>query len=114
MTSMLNLGNVLELVIDGLNNGAFAQQELVVQADEHIPHIFAQPSNQLQASGVEKLLKERLRNVALVAEEFAEQMRSELGNGLGVMHIGCAQTAGEQLPTIIDNHMQLEAVEPTH
>ena len=36
MARVLNLGNILELVIDGFNDGAFTQEELVIQIDECI------------------------------------------------------------------------------
>ena len=40
MTGMLNLRNVLELVNDGLNNRAFAQEKLVGEMHKPVFHVF--------------------------------------------------------------------------
>jgi hypothetical protein len=39
MPCMLDLADVLELVVDCLDNGAFAQQEFVGELHEHIAHV---------------------------------------------------------------------------
>ena len=48
MTGMFNLRDVFELVIDGLDNEALAQEEFVGQDDELVFHVGAQIGNQLE------------------------------------------------------------------
>ena len=47
VTSVSNLRDVLELVIDGLNDGALACQKLIVERHEPISHVLADGRNQL-------------------------------------------------------------------
>ena len=49
MTSMGDLRDVLQLVIDGLNEGSLAQQELVLQGEQAILHVLANWRDELQA-----------------------------------------------------------------
>jgi hypothetical protein len=81
MTSMSNLRDVLELVIDRFNEGTFAQEKPVSQGHETIFHVLAQGCNELDILS-EQLVKERLRNLAFVTEEFAKEAFSQLGHGL--------------------------------
>src|SRR5579859_5274248 len=69
MTRMLDLRNVFELVNDGLNNGPFAQQELVRQRHELVFHVFAQSGDELESLFKEEL-RERSGNVAAISEQF--------------------------------------------
>ncbi len=41
MARMLNLANVLELVIHGLNDGALPQQDFVDEFDQPLLHVLA-------------------------------------------------------------------------
>lgn len=74
---MLNLGNVLELVIDGFDDGAFAQEDFVEPRHELVEHVFAQFGDELERLG-QVGLKQRLRQVAFVAEPFAPWPFDEL------------------------------------
>ncbi len=56
MSGMRDLGNVLELVVDGLNDGAFARQQLIQQGHETVGHILAQGCDELK-SLLEELLE---------------------------------------------------------
>ena len=56
MPGMLNLTDVFELVIDGFDDGSFAQQNLVKQLNEGVFHILSALGNQLKT-----LLKEGLK-----------------------------------------------------
>lgn len=58
MTGVGNLGDVLQLVVDGLDNGPLAQQELVHQGLETRLHVLAQGGNQLETTR-DQLFKER-------------------------------------------------------
>ena len=47
MSRMGNLGDVLELVIDGFDDRSFAKQDLVHDRHQAILHVFSQAGNQL-------------------------------------------------------------------
>ena len=64
----------MELVNDGLDEGAFAQQELVGEVEELIAHVLAQFGDQPQPLGEEEALDERCGDGAVVATEaFSSQ-----------------------------------------
>ena len=44
---VLNLRDVVELVINGLNDGAFAQEQLDLKGHEAVLHVVAQTRNEL-------------------------------------------------------------------
>ena len=73
MPRMGDLRNILQLVIDRLNDGPFAQEQLVHQGQQSILHILANGRNQLNATSKQRL-KELLGNVALVREQLPEQL----------------------------------------
>ena len=50
---MLNLRDVLQLVNDGFDNGAFAEQETVAQRHQSLFHIAFEFGDELNACGVE-------------------------------------------------------------
>src|SRR6185312_4428361 len=112
MASMLDLADVLELVVDRLDERPFAQQELVGQLHQHVAHILAQLRDELHALFEEEVLGQRLRDVALVAEEFAEEALDQARHGLAIIHVAWGQTEGEEFPAVVDHQVQLEAVEP--
>ncbi len=114
MAGVLNLRNVLELVIDGFDDGALAQKELIFQVHEAVLHIFAEFGDQLQMLVIEQFLKNRFGDVAPVAKQLAKQMLGELGQRHSVIHIACGQISGQQLTAVIDHHMQFETIEPAH
>jgi hypothetical protein len=55
------------LVIDGLNNGAFPEQDFIHEIDETIFHIFLAFGNELQSLSI-KLVKEFLGDITTVAK----------------------------------------------
>ncbi len=62
----------------------------------------------------QQLLSQRLGEVAFISKEFSEQAPGELGNRPPVIDITGCEAEGEQLAHIIDDQVQLEAVEPTY
>ena len=50
---MLNLRNVLQLVDDGFDDGAFAEQETIAQRQQSLFHVALKFGDQLNACGVE-------------------------------------------------------------
>lgn len=73
MARMLNLADVFELIIDGFNDGALAQEQLVREGEQPVAHVFAQLGDQRKTLGDEELLGQRLGEIALIAKEFAEE-----------------------------------------
>jgi hypothetical protein len=49
-TSMLNLGNVFELVVDGFNEVAFTQEKLILEFHQAVFHVFTDAGNEFKGS----------------------------------------------------------------
>ena len=97
------------MVIDGLDNGAFAQEDFIFQEHETVFHVFAQFGNELKGLLAEKLVKKGLRQIAFVATEFAEKRFGKVWNWKTVIDSARREAAGQQFAAIIGNHMQFEA-----
>jgi hypothetical protein len=109
-----DLTDILELIDDGLDEGAFAQEQLVGEGHEDVVHVIAQFGDQQEALLEEETLGEGLRDVAFVAKDLAKEPMDQAWNGLSVVEIAGSAAEREQFPTIIDDKMELEAVEPAH
>lgn len=72
MARMLNLRDVFELIGDGLDDGSFAQQELVGPVQQPVVHLFTQLGDEVQTVGDQQLLGEWLREIAFIAKELAD------------------------------------------
>ncbi len=73
MTSVLDLGDILELIIDGLDQGSFAEQKLIGHDHQAVLHVLAQLGNQLNLKILPELFKERSRNIASVSKQLAKE-----------------------------------------
>ena len=60
------------------------------------------------------MVKERLGDVALVAEELAKQALRQVGQGLAVIHVARSQLASQYFAPVIDAQVEFEAIKPTH
>lgn len=112
MSRMFNLRNILELVNDGLDNGAVAGEQLVTQAHQAVLHMAFRLGKELNAVGLKKGLSQWMRDIAPVGKDFAEQVLEQLRHGFTVIHIAWSQGEIEQFSTLIDYQMQLETKEP--
>lgn len=78
-----------------------------------ILHVLAQSRDEM-----ESLFKEQLRqgggDVPTICKQLASQSLHHSGNGRPIIHIARRQTTGQQITTIIDRQVQLEAVKPAH
>jgi hypothetical protein len=54
-----------------------------------------------------------LREIALIAKEFAEQRFDQLRNGLAVIDIPWRERKSEDFAIFVDDQMELEPIEPT-
>ena len=78
-----------------------------------ILHVFAQGRDQLQAP-FEELLKEGLREIATVADQLTPQIVAHLWHRFAVIYIARRELKSQQFTLVIDNQMELEAIEPAH
>lgn len=62
----------------------------------------------------EKLFGEGLGNVPLVAKQLAKEALGQLRDGVAVIHVALGEAEGEELARVVDDHMQLESVEPAN
>ncbi len=67
---MLYLRDVLQLVVDGLDDGPLAQQNLVLRTHEHVPHIVAHAREELYSVD-EEHLENGLADISPVPAELA-------------------------------------------
>jgi hypothetical protein len=118
VAGVLDLGDSLELIDDGLDERAVAQEQLIGEGQEDIAPILAQVRDEAEALLKEELLSERRGDVALVANDLVKDLAKEsmdhAWNRLAVVEIARGEAEVEQLVAIIDDQMEFEAVEPPH
>ena len=94
MTGVFNLGNVLELVNDGLNHRPLPLPELVSHVHEAIFHSGFDLGNELDTVFPE-LFEQSLRQITFVAEELTKEPFDQLGNGTPIIDVARRQTTGQ-------------------
>jgi hypothetical protein len=114
MAGVLDLADVLELVVDGLDERALAQGEPVGEIHQDIAHVLAQFRDEADTAVEEEALGEGLGDVALVTKEFAKEATDQAGHGTPVVGIAWGEAESEHLPAVVDDEMELEPVEPAH
>lgn len=72
MATVLNLGDILELVMDCFDKGALAQHEFVPQWHQPRFHVAANAGNKLDVL-LQQLFKQGLGEIAFVTKQLAEQ-----------------------------------------
>lgn len=113
MARMFDLANVLELIIDRLDQRAFARQQFVDQRYQLVLHVLFQFGDQLDTLFVEQL-EQYLRDVAPIPENFAEGPLTQSLNRLAIIHVAGRDDHAEQFASVIDDQMNFEAIEPTN
>src|SRR5690606_15219142 len=109
---VLDLADVFELIDDGLDQGAFAQQEPVGEVEELVAHVLAQFGDQAESVDDQETFSERRRDVALVAKVATDEMSYQARNWPSIVGVAGSETEGEQLTAVIDDEMEFEAIEP--
>lgn len=114
MSGVFNLGHVLEFVIDCLNNGPFSEQDLVGDGHERTFHVVPDFCEELYPVH-KQLLEQPFAYVPLVPKESPRDVLQERGIPERIMVIDVAgrQHETEQPASLVTDHMQLEAVEPS-
>lgn len=112
---VLNLGHVLQLVVDGLNQRPLAEKEAVSNGHDLTFHVALQFCNQLNTLHKE-LGEEILADVSLVTDQFAEDL---LDKGLVPERLPVVDIAGrkhevQQIAFLVTDQVQFETIEPTH
>lgn len=72
MTRVFQLANVLELIIDGFDQGALTEQNFIQEREYAWLHLFFEFGDELYPLGPE-LREERVGNVAPISKEFPPQ-----------------------------------------
>ncbi len=114
MARMLNLRDVFELIGDGFDDGAFAQEELVGPIEQAVVHLLTQFGDELEPLGDQQVLREGQRERAFITNELAHEPFGELGNRVPIINVAWRQAKGHELALIVDNQVQFEAIEPAH
>ena len=117
MTGVLDLGDSLELIDDGLDERAFAQEQLIGEGQRDIAPILAQVLDEAEALLKEELLKEELLSerrgdVALVAKDLAKDLAKEsmdqAWNRLAVVEIARVRQKASNSPRSLTTRWSLK------
>ena len=112
---VLHLSNVLQLVIDGLDDGPLPEQQFVRDAHQRAFHVVLQFRDELYAV-YEEPFKEILADISLARDEFPvdELHESLVFERLPVIHVTRRYHEIEQLAPLIADKVQLKPEEPAH
>ena len=64
----------LQLVDDGFNDGALAEEQTVIQRHQSLLHVALELGDELDACGLEQLFCQLLRDIAFVRKHCAQQL----------------------------------------
>ena len=112
---MLHLSNVLQLIIDGFDDGSLSKQKLVGNAHQGSLHVVLQFGYQLYPVHKETL-KQILADISFVTDKFSIEHFHEclVVQRLPVVNITWCNHEVQQLTFLITNQMKFEAEEPSH
>lgn len=113
MAPMFNLRNVLELIGNGFNNDPLAQEELIGQTDQPLFQGAFDRSQQFDAL-LQQDLGKRLGQVALIANELAEEALRHVRDWTPIIPLAWREPTGQQFSLIVDQDVEREAIEPAH
>jgi len=99
--------------MNSLNDSAFPQHSLVKQRHKLVFHVPSESGDQLNFLSKEKL-KQLLGDISLVAKELAKQALRHIRHRFSIVNVAWCEAEGKEFSLVIDNQMNLEAIEPTH
>ena len=112
MSRVFDLRDILELIDNGLHNRTFPQHQAVFPEHQAILHIRSEFGDQLDGEGLVEIIEQRLGEIAFVSKDLSEQPFDQFRDRLAIIDIsGCEQNT-EQLASVIENQVELEAIEP--
>jgi len=115
MPGMLCLGNIFQLVVDGLYDRSFAEQYPVPHGHQNILHVVPDARYQVQAV-VKEHIGQFLRYISFVGIQAPYYFLEEivlLDRG-PIVHICLCDNKIKEFPLVIDHDMELETMEPSH
>ena len=115
MSRMLNLGHVLEFIIDALDNCPLSEQNLVCDSHQRSLHVAPDFGEELYPVH-KQFLEQTLAYVSLVPDELAGYVLQESGvlQRVPVIDVARGQHETQEFPLLVAYQMQLETVEPSH
>jgi len=115
VAGVLHLTDILQFIVYRLYHRPLAEHNLVGEAHQAVFHVAPHAGDQVDAVDKE-YLGELLGDVALVGEALAEDGPEETlaAERLPVIHVGLCDGKAEDLPPVVDEDVELEAVEPAH
>ena len=93
MAGVFDLRDILELINDALDQGAFAQEKPIYQRQQARLHIALECRDQLDTA-LQELLEQSLGDVAFITKELAKQPLGEFGNRLAIITIAGREDKG--------------------
>ena len=103
----------LEGIKNGLDNEAFAQQDLVGHRHEVVLHVAADASDKMQ-SALPEGLEQLMADIALIGIKLARQVLGHLVEHSIVGGVARGDLQRHDLALVVDNEVQLEAIKPPH
>ena len=104
---MFDLGEMLELVVDGCYQRALAQQQFVQHREQLVLHVFAQRGDKLSSLS-EESGKEGLRDIPAIAKDLTLHFGHEGWHGDTIIDNSDREATGKQLPDISDQERGLQ------
>ena len=111
--AMLNLADVLQRIVHGLDQRALPQEQLVPEAYQTLLHVLADFCQALKPSGEQDVMQ-GLRDITSVPQELSTQACGKPLDGLTVIDIAWRHAKGASFALVIDKEMELEAEKPSH
>ena len=102
-----------ELVEQGFDDEAFAQDDLVKPGHEIVLHGPAYAGDEMQPLAPQSGEK-FFADIALIGKQLAAQATQHFLEGLSVIDITSRDLDGDDFAFVVDDNMQLEAKEPSH
>lgn len=113
MPRVLDLADVLQWVVDGLNEDSLTEEQFVPEAHETVVHVLTPFGQQFESLPPEDIVQ-RLGDLPPIPQELANKPLGETGDGAAGIDMAWSQLQGQAFPLIIDDEMQFEAIDPTH
>ena len=113
MSCVFNLGDMFELINDGFDESSFPQQALVGLRQGLLFHVGSVLSNQLEVASLDQVFAQLFGHIPSVGDQLAKQGAHEAGDGSAIIDVAGGERHVEQLASIIEDQVQLEAEKPT-
>lgn len=111
MAAVLNLRDILQVVVDGFDPGAFPDHELVKARHQLLRHLRVELRPEVEGLGLQQVA-EFLGKGASVSTAFSNQAVAPLGAGLRASHLSWRQPTSQPFSLVIDEQRPLEAIQP--